>query len=630
MLKTPTRRLAPVLAAVVVAGMAGASTASADFSIARCTGDAVSARGASFQTAAFTGFTTAFRSSTEPGCGATAPAVTLDPAGSGAGRQALGVRNSITNPTGDRDAQIRIAASDEPLTASDRTQIENGAVDANGIDVTSADNNPVHLIPVAIGSVAIMLHLPDGCDYTGAANRPIDGNRPAIDNATLEAALAGDASANTWAEVIPGVDAACGAKPVVRVVRSDSSGTTFALKQLLARINPTRGWAALGNTAWPNIATSPVARSTSTGGGALRTALDTGAAASTVRDNGTTPAPTQAITFATEGGIGYADLATARGGTNQPFLWGDASTDKTFWIALQVGTVADPKAGTTYADPQSAADGYKASVSNGALKPRGSSCGAVGPRAIPASTLGDWSQVDATATGQGYPGCTLTYQVAFDDYATVYCNSPEEERKARTVKDWLTLELSTAGQISLTTNDYAPLPASAYAVALAGANAVGWKKNGSTGRPCQPQQQQPDPDPTPTPTPTPIPGTPTATPVPIPAPQAPSNQFTVSSARVSGTTIKLSLQLPGAGNLAIASSAKPKKGAAVKLANKTAAVTKAGAQSVSLSLSAKAKTALRKNKSLKFSLKITYTPSGGSANTVTKTVTVKQPKTKKK
>ncbi|MDA0184767.1 hypothetical protein OJ997_30980 [Solirubrobacter phytolaccae] len=625
MLKTPTRRLAPVLAAVVAAGLAGASTASADFSIARCTGDAVAARGASFQTAAFTGFTTAFRSATEPGCGATAPAVTLDPAGSGAGRQALGVRNSVSNPNGDRDASIRLAASDEPLTDTDRTQIAQGTVDANGVNVTTADDNTPHLIPVAIGSVAIMLHLPDGCDYTAATNRPLDGSRPSLDNNTLEAALAGDASANTWGEVIPGVDATCAAKPVVRVVRSDSSGTTFALKQLLARINPTRGWAALPNTSWPNIAANPVARSTATGGGALRTALDTGLVATTVRDNGTTPAPAQAINFANEGGIGYADLATARGGTNQPFTWNDAATDKTFWIALQVGTAADPKAGTTYADPQSAGDGYKTSVSNGALKPRGSSCGAVTPRAIPATTQDLWSQVDATATGQGYPGCTLTYQVAFDDYATVYCNSPEEERKARTVKDWLTLELSTAGQASLTTNDYAPLPAAAYAVALAGSNAVGWKKNGSPGRPCSPQQEQPKPEVTPTPTPV-TPGAPNP-----PAPAPPSNAFTLSSARVSGTTIKLSLQFPGAGKITVATtSAKPKKGKAVKLATKNVAITKAGASSVSLSLDSKAKKALKTNKSLKFTVSITYTPNGGAAKTVTKTVTVKQPKAKTK
>lgn len=619
MLKNPTRRLVPVLAAAVAAGLAGASPAAADFSIARCTGDAVAAKGASFQTNAFTGFTAAFKSATAPGCSATAPAVTLDPAGSGAGRQALGARGSA-NPTGARDPLIRLAGSDEPLTASDREQIRTGAIDANGVNVTTADDNPAHLIPVAIGSVAVIVHLPDGCNYSAATNRPIDGNRPALSNELLESAFAGDATANTWGEIMPGVDAACAGKPVHRVVRQDSSGTTFAFKQLLHRINPARGWAGIGNQAWPNITTNAVFRPLNSGGSNVRNALFNNA--DIRRDNGSGGTPENVgINFAEAGGIAYADLATARGGTNQPFTWIDA-TDTTFWLPLQRGTVVDPKAPSLYDDPQAAAEGYKNAISNSVLKPRGSSCGTVTPRNAPNSTLADWTPVDATATGIGYAGCTLTYQVAFDDYATAYCNSAEEERKARTVKDWLTLELDPVGQASLTENDYAPLPAAVYATARDGVNAVGWKKNGSTGRPCQAVQDPPqnnDNQP-------PQGGNNT----PPPAPPAISNAITVSSARVSGTTIRLSLQVPGAGKIAITSSAKPKKGAAVKLATKNVSVTKSGAQSVSLSLNAKAKSALKKAKSLKFTLKITYTPAGGSAKTVTKTVTVKQPKAKKK
>ncbi len=61
---------------------------------------------------------------------------------------------------------------------------------------------------------------------------------------------------------------------------------------------------------------------------------------------------------------------------------------------------------------------------------------------------------------------------------------------------------------------------------------------------------------TPTPTPTPV----TTPPVTTPPPAAVSNAFTIASARVSGTTIRLSLQLPGAGKISVASSTKPKKG----------------------------------------------------------------------
>ena len=95
---------------------------------------------------------------------------------------------------------------------------------------------------------------------------------------------------------------------------------------------------------------------------------------------------------------------------------------------------------------------------------------------------------------------------------------------------------------------------------------------------------------------------------------------------MSGTTIRLSLQLPGAGKLSIASSTKPKKGKAIKLATKAVAVTKSGAQTITVSLSSKAKSALKKDKKLKVTLKITYTPTGGAAKTITKSVTVKQAK----
>lgn len=618
-----------MLAAVFAAGLAGASTAAADFSIAACTGEPVIARGASFQASAFTGWQTAF--ATAPVCGATAPLVTLQASGSGAGRQALGVKGG-TNTFQDRDVSIRFAASDEPLTATDRLQIQKGPIDANGVDVTTADDNPVHLIPAAIGAVAVMVHLPTGCDTTTVTNKPLDGNRPAINNDLLEQAFAGATTADTWGELLPGLatgDATCAAKPVVRVVRQDSSGTTFAFKQLLARINGGRNWSGIGNTAWPNLATAPVYRSKSSGGGALVTALSNGGVpaqagqpTTTQRDNGSGLVD-GSIDFATTGGIGYVDLATARTGAGGNFLWSNAA-DTMFWVPLQRGSSVDPKAGVTYDDPQEAATGYQTAVSTAPGAPRGASCADVVPRNIPTTpadpTLGEWGTVDSTATGLDYVACTLTYQVAFDDNSVVYCNSASEERKARTVKDYLTMVTGTVGQNVLPGQDYDRLPANVQAISAAGVAAIGWKKNGS-GRPCVAEQP-----PVATPTPTATPGGNT----PPPAPPAVNNAFTLSSARVSGTTIKLSLQFPGAGKIAVASSAKPKKGKAVKLATRNVAITKAGAASVSLSLDSKAKSALKKHKTLKFTVSITYTPNGGAAKTVTKTVTVKQPKAKSK
>lgn len=593
------RRLTLGVCTALSVSAIAAPIASAGFETATlpCSGESIQGRGASFQNNAAKGFIGVFTST--DGCSgqvATVPQVFYDPAGSGAGRAALGVKAAI-NPNQDRDPSVRFAGSDEPPTPTERQQMEKGSIDANGTDVTAADDGALHVIPVAIGAVTVALHLPDGCSYAGAANKPLDGNRPAISNVSLEKVFAGEIT--TWGDAIPGIG--CAAAPITRVVRLDSSGTTFALKQFLGAINPTRGWGTLGNVAWPNDSgATAVARGATNGNGPLATKLKL-----------------------TQGGIGYGDLGGIRGAESNEFTWNGA-TDLTFWVSIQ------RQASATYDDPQTNVDGYK--TGNAA---RGAACTSVTPRNVPstptaAPSLGDWSKVDSTYSSTGYGACTLTYDLVFDDNSTVYCNSASEERKARTVKDYLTLGvLSAKGQLSATTTDYDALPGftgstnatpgSLYAIARAAIDSISWKKSGS-GRPCSPP-------PAATPTPTPINTTqPPATTTPPPA--AISNAVTLASSRVSGTTIRLSLQLPGAGKISIASSTKPKKGKTIKLTTKNVTVTKSGAQTITVSLSSKAKSALKKDKKLKVTIKITYTPTGGTAKTITKSVTVKQAKKK--
>ena len=591
------RRLAVGAGVAVSVLLAGAPLASAGFETATapCTGESILGRGASFQNNAARGFITVFTSA--DGCAglvSTVPQVFYDPAGSGAGRASLGVKTTA-NPTQDRDPSVRFAGSDEPPTPSERQQMEKGPIDANGADVTAADDGALHVIPVAIGAVTIALNLPDGCTYAAADNRPLDGNRPAITNVALERIFAGEIT--TWGEAIPGIG--CAPAKIVRVVRLDSSGTTYALKQFLGAINPQRGWSSLGNTAWPNdTGATAVVRGATNGNGPLASRLK-----------------------GTQGGIGYGDLGGIRNAESNEFTWTDNS-DRTFWIPLQRQT------STTYDDPQADANGYKKSATS-----RGASCLNVTPRNVPTTpvaspSLGDWSKVDSTYSSTGYGACTLTYDLAFDDNSTVYCNSAAEERKARTLKDYLTLGvLSVKGQLSATTTDYDSLPGftgttnatagSLYAIARAAADSISWKKNGG-GRPCA--APQPAPPATPTPTPT-TPGGTTS-----PPPAAVSDAFTIASTRVSGTSIRIALQLPGAGKVSVASSTKPKKGAAIKLATKTLTASGSGAQNITVSLTSAAKKALKKDKKLKVTLKITYSPTGGAAKTLTKSVTVKQPK----
>jgi ABC-type phosphate transport system substrate-binding protein len=474
--------------------------------------------------------------------------------------------------------------------------MEAGPLDANGQDVTAADNAKLHVVPVAIGAITVIVHLPNACTGLGA---DLYNERPKVTLQKLEAAFYGTNSP-TWGDLMPGLTpaAGCADAKIVRAVRRDSSGSTFAFKQLLARINPADAstWKALSNQSWPNHAANPEVTPGTDGGGALATLVATNA-----------------------GYLGYVDLATARKTNAAPFVYDStlAPIDKMFWLPLQIALNSP-----TYSDPQQDPTGYKAS--NAGTTVKGANCN-VAPNNIPTTpaadaTYGEWTNTDSTLTGAGYAACTMTYEMVWDDNAVVYCTSAEEEAKARTVKDYLTKGvLSAKGQDSLVTSDYDRLPANVLAISKKGVEAIDWNKGGQ-GRPCSTEQ----PAVTPTPTPTPGPG-PTVT----PPPAAPSNAITVASSRVSGTSIRLSLQLPGAGKITIASSTKPKKGKTIKLATKTITATKSGAQTFTLSLSAKAKSALKKDKKLKVTLKITYTPNGGVAKTITKSVTVKQPKKSK-
>ncbi|HEY6889664.1 MAG TPA: hypothetical protein VI300_17835 [Solirubrobacter sp.] len=604
-LSSQRRRLALSVAGALAATVVAAPAASAQFTLAPCQGGLAPGQGATFQNSAFAGFKAVFGQESPVGCGAAAANVTWTGTGSGAGRAALGANDATLNPRNERNASYRWAGADEPPNARQRGEMEAGPIDANGQDVTAADNAKLHVVPVAIGAITVIVHLPDACTGFGA---DLYNDRPKVTLQNLEKVFWG-ANSPTWGDLIPNLTptAGCADVKAQRAVRFDSSGSTFAFKQLMARINPARAlqWKNFDNKVWPNEAANNTVNAKTDGGGAL---------ANLVRDHA--------------GYIGYVDLATARKttsitgtGDSPAFLYDPAQApiDKAFWLPLQ-----KQLDGATYTDPQATENGYKTTTSGASVK--GANCN-VPPDKIPATpgdaTLGDWTSTDSTLTGAGYAACTLTYDMAWDDNAVVYCTSAEEEAKARTVKDYLTRGiLSTQGQNSLPINDYDKLPANVLAISKAGVESIDWNKGGE-GRPCSTEQPQATPTPTPTPGAGPGPGI-------TPPPGPPSNAITVASSRVSGTSIRFSLQLPGAGKLTIASSTKPKKGKAINLATKTVTATKSGTQTITLSLSSKAKSALKKDKKLKVTVKITYTPTGGTAKTITKTVTVKQPKKKSK
>src|SRR6201999_4485226 len=96
--------------------------------------------------------------------------VTYEASSSGDGRAALGSREgTVVNATGSRSAAYRFAGADQAPNQTQRDQIEHGPIDGNGVDVTAADDGKLSVIPIAIGAIAIIVHLPNGCDYTTGA-----------------------------------------------------------------------------------------------------------------------------------------------------------------------------------------------------------------------------------------------------------------------------------------------------------------------------------------------------------------------------------------------------------------------------------------------------------------------------
>ncbi len=448
---------------------AGATpSAEAAFTTQPCMGTQGDGRGASFQTKAQGAFRLGFQTRCRDAVGS-APNISYDGAGSGPGRSALGA-----NSGGTRDLTIRFAGTDEPPNATDQMNIERGRVEAG-------DEGDAHLIPVAVGSVAIIVNFPNACNVndlpagnkapgTTSSNTRVQftasqfeevfaaaksGSTTAPDNDTFGEVFGQGAGAP--ASFAPGT--ACGDTKVVRVVRSGNSGTTFTLKDFLNVINPGRGWPGLGGRSDSPVFPNEIARETTSGTPPMTTTDPNGNILKRTPGSGVASG-----VAATDGSIGYVVLGEARdaGFTNS------STTDDTYFIPVQ-------KTSGEFNEPD--------------VAPNGANCAGVVFRNVPATTLDDFSQVSGVnsdnpnaARVDDYGICTLTYDLAFDDNATVYGNTVAEEQKARTVKDYLTYIVDpNGGQQVLFSNDYAPLPVDVRNKAVAGVNAIGFNKAGDAG-----------------------------------------------------------------------------------------------------------------------------------------------------
>lgn len=635
--------LATALVALTAIGMA--PVANADFTSPKCGGANLDGNGASFAKAAQEVFNFNFK---EFYCAGSGLKVTYNANGSGEGIKGMQLRVSAS----------RFGGTDDPPTPAQVSLMNSGGVEVAG--KVQADTNPsndakVHVIPIAAGAIAPLVNFPEGCSPEALADKyrtvsaaAITGDaklkgilRVRFTKKLFEEVWAGTKNAK-WSEAFPEL-AAQGApceKPIIRVVRFDNSGTTFGFKDYLDTINPGRKWltdfqtGTNGNREWPNAEfgfpasgeekSQCGAKVSAPGGKQTDDSIDflTSACA-----NG---AGEQVKKLSeTDGSIGYADIATARNAsTGTLAVNASLATAPTtpYWTQTQNGSVAvgspQEEAGQGFTEPTfDEVNGFKTTA---ALNPtqKGANCKAAGIfKGAPATTLGDWSKTSGVNATSGFGICTLTYALVFDDNAVAFKNSPEEESKARTVKDYEEFIVHD-GQAQLFGADYAPLPSDLLAIAQAGVASIGWNKAGSGG-PSDPGGGNPGGG---------DPGGGSGGSGGGTAPAVISNQFSVPRKTISSKTggATFSVNLPGAGKLDVLGTAKAGKKGKLTVGRVVLTVTKAGTYSVNLKPSGAARALLKKNGKLTVALKFTFTPNGGTANTTSSSVTLKLTKTKQK
>jgi ABC-type phosphate transport system substrate-binding protein len=650
-----------VIAALAAAAAVAPPSAHAAFSIPACSGSAVKGEGSSLQKVAQTEFWTTDVFYTSFGCesAASTSPITYNPDGSGCGIASIGggpgseatcsdfKAGMVAN--GYRDPETRFAASDAPLTV-----VQKAAAEAKG------GTNPgvLHQIPVASAAVTVVVHFPNGCKLkdpgtgtaasgagtvngnvsTGGVNDPT--GEPTGDtaaNETLRVHITAEemekiwdgAAQQTWVNIVPEADfegsgaeqKACGEKPVIRIVRADGSGTTYNFKAYLSLLPtaPVGLWITApvvgDNNKWPVKSGENVEPAAASAANVCESATHICQAHST-GGGGVAKAVAE-----TDGSIGYLDLATAR---KEGYDMTKKAADHLYWIPQQtINPAESDKVGANFVEPTA----NSMSNLNGSGAPQGANCTNADYRGIPTTpasdpTLGDWSSAIATGSEDAvtYPVCALTYDFAFDDDAPVYGNTPTEEAKARTVKDYLTAIESDTGQLGLASADYGTLKASIIKIGQTGVAAINWNKTAGSGKGNEEVVKPPESKP-----PTSGPGTTTTTVV-----TPPSNAFSIAGTKIKGKDVVLSLVLPGAGKVQVKAT-----GGGVTVANVSASVG-GGQGTVTLPISGAAQKKLAKVKGHKLSVKITvtFTPTGGTAASKTKTITITQaaitPKKKKK
>jgi ABC-type phosphate transport system substrate-binding protein len=156
------------------------------------------------------------------------PKVTYNPVGSGLAKLEWGAENPLNKPLGGKsespsESKYDFIGTDEPLSA---TQLEN-------VDLAAGGTEQTLVIPVEQAAVAVIVNPPEECLITKITNE----NLQLIWNGEITEWSGVTGGATEGAGVTADKTGACNSS-ITRVVRKDSSGTTFVFKLYLNEIVP--------------------------------------------------------------------------------------------------------------------------------------------------------------------------------------------------------------------------------------------------------------------------------------------------------------------------------------------------------------------------------------------------------
>ncbi len=393
-----------IAGALCVAAIGAGSAAAAP----HCTGGKITGEGSSLQKVANQSvWAPTFNEKICPT--APQPAVTYVSSSSGEGM----TKWNYLGTTGKIDITRAFIGTDEPPTAAQITNILSAKVGTETLKERGAN---LAVIPVAQTAISVPANPPAGCTVNN------------ITNEDLEKVFRG--TLLNWSELIT-ASGTC-SSPITRIVRNSNSGTTFQFKNYLLTSNkgtlPCSGgktWTTLENLVWPENSAgcstptlSPLIHSGISGGGGLVEEVN-----------------------AHEGAIGYAALPDAESKGAKAIL--NVQNNGKGQTNIEDITFGNPNNG---GEANCTAISYRVPVD--------------GRKTETSTALNvDWSTTFGArpSVGEGYPLCTLTFDLAFNGYQKAGFASQKGEV---TVKDYIAEYLLNGGQTDLAASGkwYAALP----------------------------------------------------------------------------------------------------------------------------------------------------------------------------